>query len=335
MEEGNIFLFDWLAFSMKCGDPFRAVELLGMSEVSWHEQKGRYGYRQALAYDHVEVMYDGTADMGVCVQMSGQGCRCFESFSKLAVDPADKWKILFDNMEGEKVHVTRLDIAFDDHTGVLDMDAVFDDTLKGNFVTRFGQVDFNGSRNLKRDLSFGRSVQFGKDKILIRIYDKAAERHCEPGTHWIRCELKLTDDLAGNFLVFRDNIGTGFCGVVLNYLRFVKPDSKDSNKWRWPLRPYWKKMIGEAEKIKIYLAPGIDYNMDRLQRIVFQQYGNAIDAALEIFGTDHFVEQVKQRTTKPNPKYTQLVDEIKSSVEEIDYLMNEKEGKRLENEGSC
>ena len=57
--------------------------------------------------------------------------------------------------------------------------------------------------------SGGISGQIGspKSKILVRIYDKAAERGFTDGRHWVRVELQLRDKRAGEFLKIPMRIG--------------------------------------------------------------------------------------------------------------------------------
>lgn len=166
--------------------------------------------------------------MGVWVEMSGQGCRAFESISQLG------WPGLFSFISESGLKITRLDVAFDDHTGILHMRDIIEDTQDGNFVSRSDYWETVLS-------SKGSTVQIGspQSKVLVRIYDKARERHCEEGTHWNRVELQLRDDRAIQFTRLQLPIGEAFSGVLLNYLRYVIPDGEDSNRWRWPMRPYW------------------------------------------------------------------------------------------------
>ena len=81
--------------------------------------------------------------------------------------------------------------------------------------------------------------------------------------------------------------------------------------WRWPMKDYWQNFLDDAHKISIYRAPGIDYNLDRLQKYVINQAGNAIAAYVEIKGEDQFMKDLAARDTKPNLKYDQLVAKYK------------------------
>lgn len=149
------------------------------------KSKGAHGYRDRKYFSCISVHYNGREDMGVWVEMSGQGCRTFESLS------AKSWDDLFGWIAIQQLKITRLDVAFDDHTGILDIDEVVEDTRRKHYVSRSDYWETVLS-------SKGSTVQIGspQSKVLVRIYDKAAERHCEPGTHWVRVEMQLRDDRA-------------------------------------------------------------------------------------------------------------------------------------------
>jgi len=240
--------------------------------------------------------------MGVWCEMSGQGCRAFETFG------TGDYQKLFDCVYMGDCNITRIDIAYDDHIGILDIKQILNDCLEENYVSKLTASDVHIS---KRKDNKGITVTHGSEQsnTLIRIYDKAAERHCESGTHWIRCEMQLRDDRAYEFIrKFNNNIGELYCGVLVNYLRYITPNMADSNKSRWEMAEYWANLLCGAHKISIYQKPGIDYNIDRCEHYVYQQSGNAIDALIQIYGPEVFLEKLKQRATMPNPKYDHLVE---------------------------
>lgn len=235
--------------------------------------------------------------MGVWVEMSGQGCRTFETMSAVG------WERLFSFIQEAGLKITRLDVAYDDHTGVLPMREIINDTQDSMYVSRSDYWETVLS-------SKGATVQIGspQSEILIRIYDKGAERKCEPGTHWVRCEIQMRDSRAVQFTKLQLPIGEAFSGVLLNYLRYVEP-ADDANKWRWPMRPYWEDLVADAQRISIYEAPGMDYNLERCENYVFNQAGNAIDTMLKLYGTEKFLEKIENRASMPNPKYQVLLDQ--------------------------
>lgn len=293
----NIVLYDWLSFTSKYHTPEELIDALGLSHVNWTLTKGARGYQDRKYFGSISVHYNGREDMGVWVEMSGQGCRTFETMSAVG------WERLFLFIQEAGLKITRLDVAYDDHTGVLPMREIINDTQDGMYVSRSDYWETVLS-------SKGATVQIGspQSEILIRIYDKAAERKCESGTHWVRCEIQMRDSRAVQFTKLQLPIGEAFSGVLLNYLRYVEP-ADDANKWRWPMRPYWEDLVADAQRISIYEAPGMDYNLERCENYVFNQAGNAIDTMLKLYGTEKFLEKIEKRASMPNPKYQVLLDQ--------------------------
>ena len=298
--EGDIILYDWLSFTTKRSDPHFIVDFLGLSHVPWEVTKGARGYKDRLYFNCISIHFNGRPDMGVWCELSGQGCRAFETLSELP----NKWEDLFAGIIEQHMNITRLDVAYDDHSGTLDIDEIIQDTRNKEYVSRSDYWEIVES-------SKGQTVQFGSPQsdVLIRIYDKARERNCPAGEHWIRCELQLRRERAIVFTRLGRSIGENYCGVVINYLRFVEPDPLDSNKWRWPIKPYWGEFLCYANAIQLYQAPGLEYNLDRCERYVIRQAGNAIDAYIQIRGVNGFLDELKHRTTQRNPKYDRLVKE--------------------------
>ena len=163
----NVVLYDWLSFTSKKHTPQELIAALGLSHVPWTETKGARGYMDRLYFGCISVHYNGREDMGVWVELSGQGCRNFEDLTTLP----GKWDDLFSFIHHENLHMTRLDVAFDDHTGILDIDRIAQDTEAQRYVSRMNWWEV--TRSCK-----GVSCQIGspQSKVLVRIYDKAAER---------------------------------------------------------------------------------------------------------------------------------------------------------------
>lgn len=301
--DGDIILYDWLSFSAKTNDPNFMVQLLGMEHCPWQITKGARGYQDRLYFNCISIHYHGRPDMGVWCEMSGQGCRAFESLSTLP----NKWEDLFASINNLHLNITRLDVAADDHSGMLDINEIIQDTRNKEYVSKSDYWEIMES-------SKGQSLQFGSPQsdTLIRIYDKARERNCPEGEHWIRVELQLRRERAIAFTQLGLPIGQSYCGVMVNYLRFVDPDGLDSNKWRWAIKSYWGEFLCWSNAVRLYEAPGMEYNLDRCQRYVIHQAGNAIDAYIKIRGVDAFMDELKHRPTKRNPKYDRLVSEYKT-----------------------
>ena len=197
-----------------------------------------------------------------------------------------------------------MDIAYDDHTGILDIGRVARDTQDREYVSKSDYWEVILS-------SKGSTVMIGspQSKVVIRIYDKAAERK-KYDEHWVRCELQLRDDRALQFMNITEPLGRAYLGVLLNYLRYVDPSS-DSNKWRWPMKDYWKALVKDVEKISVYRSPGMEYNEERCRNYVINQAGNAVNACLQMYGVDEFQRMIANRQIAPNPKYDIIVEQHK------------------------
>lgn len=306
----NVILYDWVSFTSKHHSPDQLIAALGLSHVPWTETKGARGYRDRKYFNCISVHYNGREDMGVWVEMSGQGCRAFESLSQVG------WDKLFQFIHANDLKMTRLDVAYDDHTGILDIEKIAEDTRRKRFISRSDKyfVEYSGNTSTDEE---GITVQIGspQSKVLIRIYDKAIERgYSNQDMHWVRCEMQLRDDRALQFTKIPKPIGEAYAGVLLNYLRFVVPNEEDSNRSRWEMTDYWYALVGDAEKISIYSAPGMEYNEERCKHYVVNQAGNAIDACIQMYGVDTFIEMIEKRETMPNPKYEALIKRHRMEV---------------------
>lgn len=293
----NLLLYDALSFTSKIHSPQDIIELLGLTACTWETVKGAHGYRERLYFSCISIHFNGTDDMGIWIEMTGQGCRAFEEYGNGDYESIFQMILYHD----KEMNLTRLDVAFDDHTGILDIDQLCNDTRYGFFVSRFSDWQvIEGSK--------GSSITHGsmKSDVFLRIYDKAAERHLDDGSHWIRVELQLRRERAVAFASISGDIGDRFCGVLLNYVRYVDEDELDSNKWRWSLKSYWADLVGTASRISLYVKPGTEYNIDHIENYVFRQAGNAIDTYIQIKGEDAFLDKLKKRGTHPNPKYEAL-----------------------------
>lgn len=307
----NVFLVDWLTFVVRGSSLDNVKSLLGLWDSSmggschWEELGGCNGYPQSIWFNGIRLLYGASDEMGICVQMSGSGCRAYETFG--AQDWNKLFSFLVDPAFSELVHITRLDLAFDDHSGLLDIDRLRADTDAGYYTAKFRwwKCEYG---------SEGTTLYYGspQSKIRLRIYDKAAERDLD-GEHWIRVELQLRDgnaDSAVKYLVAGIPMDTVFSGVLRNYILFREPDYFDSNKSRWPIADYWLAFLDGACPLTLWVKPGCEYNLSNLQRFVVDQAGNAISCFVRIYGWEnlaYFLETYKKVSDLP-PKYKFLID---------------------------
>lgn len=305
--QSNI-LVDWITFSSKIDDVHSVIEFLGLTDVDFKRCSGRYYYGTSWRFGNINIYCDGLSpDMGVCVEMSGQGCRDFESYG------SGDWYSIFQRYIDKRplVNISRLDVAYDDFDRLLDLNKLISDTFSGYFVSR------NKHWNIQKG-SRGSTVEHGDrgGSLYIRIYDKKAERKRDDLEYWARCEMQLRDKLPGNFvealLNGSDSIETLYFQVLNNYLRYVQPSDTDSNKRRWKTADHWQRFLQTAEKRSIFIAPGVDYNMLGLHHYVFETAGNAIKTYIDIAGMDNFMDYLSQVKKSKNPKYDYLRQQAKA-----------------------
>lgn len=214
-------MYDWVSITSKLHSPQEFINLLGLDQESiyWEKTKGAHGYKDRLYWESISIHYNGAYGMGIWLEMSGQGCRAFESFG--TGDYNSLFELVLDNPE--HMNITRLDVAFDDHSGILDISDICQDTEDGNYVSRSSawQVTYSDG---------GSSVTLGSrsSEILIRIYDKAAERGFTDGRHWVRVELQLRRERARAFLALRGILGRSsresseiMCVILLSLIRMT------------------------------------------------------------------------------------------------------------------
>lgn len=297
----DIIIYDALSITSNIHQVSDIIDIIGMHDVPWQTVPGAKGFQYRMYYDCVSIHF-GRDDDFVWLELTGQGCRVFETFG--TGDYESLFALALDNPGNVKL--TRLDVAYDDHSGILDIDTLCNDTRQGNFISRF--CDWQVIEGSK-----GQSITHGsmQSEIFLRIYDKAAERKITDGTHWVRVELQLRRDRAMQFVQSSGDIGSRFRGVLLNYVRYIVSDGIDSNRWRWDMLSYWSTLVAAADKLSVYVKPGTEYNMARMTNYVYNQAGNAIDATIQILGVDGFLQELHGRGTKPNPKYKMIVDECK------------------------
>ena len=321
MDLENKIIIDWFSFTTSICSPQNIIELLGMEECPWVETHGFYGWTNRLSFDHISIMYGGDFhDNLVMLEMSGQGCRVFETLGHGNFNAL--FSFIIENKEECKV--TRLDVAFDDFTGLLNLDEIIRDTYKGNFISRF-RVPPEIHSKVYPDGHCGHTVTHGKrdGSVFIRIYDKAVERNkTDEIKHWVRCELQLrcgncknSGNRAEEFirLMVEDNetIDNLYFAVLNHYLRYVKPSDTDSNKWRFELADHWSDFYNFAETTEksIYKAPGMEYNAIKLRKTYGERFGGGIYTYIQIFGVDTLLADIEKCKPKLNPKYKLLLAE--------------------------
>jgi DNA relaxase NicK len=340
-----VILIDWLTFVDHLhSTPQDVMSFLGLPEnrIPWvYSQKFRNGYPEHYFWHNITISfgadnerwYDSPSkvhhDMGICVNFSGQGCRAFESEggdwlnlfkrfqgdlpTKLVAEMPDAFVRAF--KERKRFNITRLDLAFDDHNDMIDIHRIAYDVRDRNYVSKSTYSEILWSDNQESDIQ-GISVGIGSKRsdVYIRIYDKAAERGFKD-RHWVRVELQLRHDraiMAMAHFLHTKHIGIVFSGVLRNYITFRSP-SFDSNKSRWPIAYYWQRVLGQMEKISLWIKPGEPYNIHKSETWLKKQYGQLISTLSEIQDPGDLVRSCREIFPEDRlaKKYRQIISDFR------------------------
>ena len=210
-------------------------------------------------------------------------------------------------------NVTRLDLAFDDFTGLIDIRQMADQAEQHHYTARSQRRTITldcPDGDLDHD---GISVCHGSrsSRIFIRCYDKRCERGRYELPHWIRLEIQFrAEDAQGvSRALLSDSIGHVFSGVLANYLTYRDEVPSDSNRRRWPISEWWDALLRGIDPISVHTKKDVVYNLSKLNDYVFGQCRNACKTAVAIYGMYGFAEKLTENK-KPLPaKYRDLLSE--------------------------
>lgn len=292
----NCLLFDWLTVSFKDCSFGDCIKMLGMESKSWDEQKSgsRLRYACRIAFDGISIHYtpnveDTKHTPGCCIEMSGQGCRDFESFG------SGDWPGLFDLIDEYAGTITRLDVAYDDFRKLLPIDIIADCARLGLFTSRSQrlQIYYDWANHTERDRA-ALTIMHGSrsSDFAIRIYDKRAEKNAwEEFDHWVRLEIQMRKGCAGGFVQqLRElgNLGETFSGVLNNYLEYICK-SDDSNKSRVMVAPWWSMFVNSVRVLRVHSKKDVEYNLDRMLAHIDRNH-NPIKSTILAVGLDSFLK---------------------------------------------
>ena len=330
--KNNVFLIDWITVVFHGVSVSFIQALLNLNDpsVPWEtEQAFRNGYPCRTTYRNITILWGADderfyksdanksasekvrTDMGICLDISGKGCREFEG-----IQGNDWLKFLHDICDRDfKTTITRLDLAYDDHIGTLDLYRIAQDVRDRNYTSPSKKSMIIWSDDQKHNVQ-GLTVSVGSKSsdVLIRIYDKAAEREFGNELHWVRCEIQLRHDrciAAVAEILKLQHVGRTACGILRNYLLFREPQSGDTNRSRWPVADYWDKVLLDMQRVRLWISPGEPYNFSKTELHLIKQYGQALITVQAINGSlGAFLDACRRAYPILNKKYQSVIDDI-------------------------
>ena len=339
----NRILIDWFSFSSRIDTVDSMVNLLGMDKCAWEPRLTgngiRAGYSSGVYSNGITIWVSDANSVrfansskaqkvsGVWLEMSGEGCRAFEQYGN------GDWQLLIDycNRNADDITVNRVDLAYDDFLGFLNLSAIAKDTRNRNFVTKFrSKPQIHESIGL---VDTAITVDFGcmGSDVFIRIYDKRLEQRNAPDLfkHWVRNEIMLRHEraaavvsLLGDQYDYKDGvrcviapptpIDELYFGVMNNYLRFIIPSDTDTNRWRAPVADHWENFCKSIESYRILLwsSDGTGFSTDRLDNYVEVMCVGAVYTYIKLHGVDALLDVCKQKSYNLADKYRQLLADV-------------------------
>lgn len=297
---------DWLQFTSKDCNPYNVIIQLLRLDVKLFVElgKGKLGYKKQLMYDNITVLYEGKADMGTHVILSGRGCRAYERKEPVLN--------LIKRLNQEEVKSTRIDIAIDDIKGdIIDLKKIKYDIKHANVVSKWKTSLEKVQRSMKDGSIIGDSMQIGSrsSETMLRFYNKSLEQK-EEG-NWSRMELEVKGDKAFNLqkILTVDNVGSLVVSIINNYLRIVQPDKKDSNKSRWKVKPYWKNIINTTQKVSLSNGKE-DVTLEKMEQWFEHQVAPTLATILMANGgdIDYLYKQINNGKKRLKAKHKHIIN---------------------------
>ena len=313
-------LVDWLTFSVKEQDPAKVIrEYLGLDpELFQDAGYGLLGYNRVLRFSDICVCYeprenDFFRDMGVCVSMSGNGCRAFETLSKLTQAGQDSvFPTLFQLLAAdETANVSRLDIACDDREGFLNMEEIVEKVQANEINSRMTKrsviVSFDGTQRSGSTIYLGAP----SSDFRVRIYDKALEEGVDG--HWIRVELVMRHKNAAAFVEQMNSapsVGKLAAQVVNDKFSFIERD--DSNITRCTVCGWWQSFVDELESVRLVARCVIQHSVERIENWIESQVGPSLAVILNTLGWPHLFELARAAAGRLSAWQLSLISDYNS-----------------------
>ena len=227
----------------------------------WEEQSGgtKFYYHQCKR-GNITLLWDGiTAGMGTRFELSGQGCRELEGLPLFR-----GWPVMLAALCEMGARFTRVDVALDDHAGLLSLPIIREKMQKRELATHYKKgrgmwecslADEEGAAGL--DAGTAETLYLGRrdGMSMVRFYDWQAKHGGDES--FVRCELELHKRYAHKLaerLAAGTDIGIMAASVIKAKVLFKEP-GEEAQKTRWQTCEWWDKFLGAVEAVKLSVRP--------------------------------------------------------------------------------
>lgn len=325
-------LFDYVRIRFPTTDVQQVVENILQLKLSYflHEDYGFYSYSEHYALGDIFVLCSHELDKGVLVELKGRGCRQFESY--LLAQQRSWYEFFMDVLVAGGV-MKRLDLAINDHTGMLDIPELTEKCRNEECVSVFRSFKSYASGELVKHeeqdkAGMGYTLYIGslKSEVYFCVYEKSYEQYIKLGIPIEeapiknRFEIRLKNERAyyavRDLLTYYDAERTAF-SIINRYVRFVDKEA-DKKRSDWKLSVRWAWFIGEnREPLKLTTKPE-PYTLDRTLRWIQRQVDPTLKM-LETITAKTGIDYLKEirKSTKLTEKHYKIIEQQTTSTEDV------------------
>ena len=295
-----------------------------------HEDFGHYSYTEHYYIGDIFVYTSPDEEKGVLLELKGKGCRQFESY--LLAQERSWYDFLMDALVDGGV-MKRLDLAINDHTGMLDIPELTEKCRNEECVSVFRSFKSYASGELVKHeeqdkAGMGYTLYIGslKSEVYFCVYEKSYEQYIKLGIPIEeapiknRFEIRLKNERAyyavRDLLTYYDAERTAF-SIINRYVRFVDKEA-DKKRSDWKLSARWAWFIGEnREPLKLTTKPE-PYTLDRTLRWIQRQVDPTLKM-LETITAKTGIDYLKEirKSTKLTEKHYKIIEQQTTSTEDV------------------
>ncbi|NLQ47917.1 replication initiation factor domain-containing protein [Streptococcus mutans] len=258
----NSVRIDYFAVTVKKIPPEELLEkvLLIPKEKFTLNLWGINKYQRHYACSDIKIYFNQTIDnMGIYLELKGQGCRQYEEFM---TGNENNWVALVIRLYRYHVNFTRIDIANDIYDKALSVPVLYAYCKRGLCITRTQYMDYHERSILETGERVGETVTIGaRGNQQWCVYNKLMEQRGKAKavdtSFWVRAELRCWQDKANIIaeqIALRRPLTAIYFEAINGHYRFVRPNDKDTNKRRREPVKWWQDYLGTEVKTTLSIT---------------------------------------------------------------------------------
>lgn len=255
---------DWIAFTVTADNRENILTLLNPRDLKILDH-GQHNFDNAgHSPDGISVYWGGEQTRNKTGQetahfvVSGSGCG-YLAETLFSRGDGYGWGTLFrDLILLFGATFTRVDVCFDDRSGLIDIDRCRDEWIAGNVTSRYETAQLYAQMEVGRG-AIANAITWGSrsSDTYLRLYNKQMERIAkgqdDPGV-WNRFEMEFKRKRAQAVArrIANDGGMSQLVGVLRSYIDFKQPGGAEQ-KTRWLMASWWAAFVAGAEKARLHI----------------------------------------------------------------------------------